>query len=167
MGVGTDGDFETSLTTMMTSMLSIELLCEPLQQIADKLEPWLKSQRGLAQSEKTRYEGQLKLYKQVLQVYRSNADPLPEPAREEVQRYLTELHSLGQPPDAVMRQMAPKDAEAGTESFEDFVKSMGLDSSLGSAEQDLLKKLTDDPEELTKAMRDMAQSLPEEGCKQQ
>jgi len=165
--VGNDGDFEKSLTTLMTSMLSNELICEPLQQIAEKLEPWLKSQKGLSQTDKSRYEGQLKLYKQILKVYTSKEDPLPELAREEVQRLLTELHSLGQPPEEVMRQVAPKDAEEGGESFEDFVKTMGLDSNLGSAEQDLLKKLTDEPEELTNLMKDMAQGLPEEACKQQ
>jgi len=165
--VGTDGDFEKSLTTLMTSMLSNELICEPLQQIADKLEPWIKGQKGLAQSDKARYEGQLKLYRQILNVYNASPDPLPDVAREEVQRHLTELHALGQPPDEVMKQVAPKDVEEGGESFEDFVKSMGLDSSLGSAEQDLLKKLTDNPDELTKAMKDMAQGLPDEGCKQQ
>ena len=32
----------------------------------------------------------------------------------------------------------------GDESFEDFVKSMGLGNNLGAAEQDILKKLTED-----------------------
>ena len=52
------------------------------------------------------------------------------------------------------------------------MKSMGLGDNLGAAEQDLLKKLTEDPEELTKVMKDMAGQLgeggsPEEACKQQ
>lgn len=165
--VGSDGDFEQSLTSLMTSMLSNDLICEPLQQIADSLEPWLKNQKGLSAAEQTRYKAQLKLYKQILAVYKSSPDPLPEPARAEVQQLLSELHKLGQPPDEVMRQIAPKEAEDGGESFEDFMKSMGLDSNLGSAEQDLLKKLSDDPEELTKVMKDMAEGLPEEACKQQ
>lgn len=88
-----------------------------------------------------------------------------------MQRLLSELHLLGQPPDEVMRQIAPKEAEDGDESFEDFMKTMGLDSNLGAAEQDLLKKLSEDPEELTKAMKDMAQGLEEgfneDACKQQ
>lgn len=168
--VGSDSNFEQNLTSLMTSMLSNDLICEPLQQIADHLEPWLKSQRGLPAADHNRYEAQLRMYKQILSVYKNSADPLPDAAREEVQRLLSELHSLGQPPDEVLRQIAPKEAEDGNESFEDFVKSMGLDSNLGAAEQDLLKKLSENPEELTKVMKDMADGLPEEGaeaCKQQ
>lgn len=165
--VGSDADFEKQLTTLMTSMLSTDLMTEPLQQIVTHLEPWLKSQKGLPADDRRRYEAQLKLYKQVLAVYQSNPDPLPDPAREQVQRLLQELQGLGQPPEEVMRQIAPKEAEAGEESFEDFMKQMGLDSNLGAAEQDLLKKLSEDPEELTKVMKDMAEGLPEEACKQQ
>ena len=71
------------------------MLREPLQQIADQLEPWLKNQKGLTAAEQTRYEAQLRMYKQILTVYRGSPDPLPEPARVEVQRLLSELHKLG------------------------------------------------------------------------
>jgi len=80
-----------------------------------------------------------------------------------VQKLLNELHTHGQPPDEVMSQITPKDAEEGGESLEDFMKQMGLDQNLGTAEQELLEKLQD-PEELTKVMKDMA---GEEACKQQ
>lgn len=168
--VDNDASFEQNLTSLMTSMLSNDLICEPLKQIADSLEPWLQSQKGLSAEDQARYEAQLRKYKQIVSVYKGSPDPLPETARDEVQRLLSELHSLGQPPEEVMRQITPKDAEDGNESFEDFVKSMGLDSNLGAAEQDLLKKLAENPEELTQVMKDMAKGLPEdaqEGCKQQ
>merc|ERR1712087_949818 len=165
--VGQDGNFEKSLSTLMTSMLSNDLICEPLQQIADTLEPWLKNQKGLSAADRKRYEDQLAMYKKILAVYKGNPDPLPDSAREEVQRLLSELHALGQPPEEVINKITPKDADGSDESFEDFMKTMGLDSNLGAAEQDLLKKLAEDPEELTKVMKDMAQGLPDEGCKQQ
>lgn len=165
--VDQDGGFEKSLTSLMTSMLSSELICEPLQQITTKLEPWLKSQKGLAQADQTRYENQLRIYKQILSVYSSSPDPLPEDARTQVQGLLTELHTHGQLPEEVLQQVTPKEAEGEQENFDAFVKSMGLDANLGSAEQDLLKKLTEDPEELTKVMKEMAENIPEEACKQQ
>jgi len=165
--VGNDGNFEKSISSLMTSMLSNDLICEPMQQMADALEPWIKAQKNLPEADMARYKAQLSLYRRIIQIYKDCKDPLPEDARIEVQRLLTELHSLGQPPDEVMQQMAPKEADDSAESFEDFMKSMGLDSSLGAAEQDLLKKLAEDPQELTKAMKDMAEGLPDEGCKQQ
>lgn len=166
--VGSDDGFAKSLSGLMTSMLSSDLVCEPLQQIADHLEPWLKQQKNLPAAERARFESQLALYQQIVGIYKSGPDPLPEEGREEVQRLLSELHSLGQPPDEVMKQIQPKDAEEGGENFEDFMKQMGLADGLGPAEQDLLKKLTEDPEELTKAMKEMAGQLGnEEDCKQQ
>jgi hypothetical protein len=165
--VGSDANFDKEITSMMTSMLSNDLICEPLQQIADNLEPWLKSQKSLSAADKNRYEEQLRLYKKIISVYKDSPDPLPESAREEVQRLLADLHGLGQPPEEVMKQITPKETEEGGESFEDFMKSMGLDQGLGTAEQDLLKKLTEDPEELTKAMKEMADGMGSDECKQQ
>merc|ERR1711879_897412 len=115
-----------------------------------------------------RYEDQLHTYKSILGVYRSRPEPLPEDAREEVQRLVAQLQLLVNPPDEVMQEVNSKDAHTGNgESFEDFMKTMGLGDGLGSNEQDLLKKLSEDPEELTKVMKDMAEGFPEEACKQQ
>lgn len=164
--VNSDDGFEKSLANMMTSMLSNDLICDPLTQISDKLEAWLKSQKGLPSSERTRYEGQLRMHRQILAIYRSGPDPLPEVKRLEVQRLMSELQNLGSPPEEILKQISPTDAEDGGESFEDFVKSMGLQDNLGSAEEDLLKKLSDDPEELAKVFKDMAE-MPDEACKQQ
>eukprot|EP00928_Gymnodinium_smaydae_P089455 TRINITY_DN73415_c0_g1_i1.p1 TRINITY_DN73415_c0_g1~~TRINITY_DN73415_c0_g1_i1.p1 ORF type:complete len:279 (-),score=84.35 TRINITY_DN73415_c0_g1_i1:33-869(-) len=165
--VGSDPAFDKDITQLMTGMLSKELICPPLQQISDQLEPWLKNQTSLSAGDRSRYESQLSLYRRILDVYKRTSEPLPDRERDEVQKLLTELHGLGQPPEEVMKQIAPKESEEGEESFEDFMKSMGLDSNLGAAEQDLLKKLSEDPEELTKAMKEMAEGLPEDGCKQQ
>jgi hypothetical protein len=160
--VGSDGHFEQNMASMMASMLSSDLICEPMQQISENLEKWLQSNTGLSAVDQGRYDSQLRLYKQVLSICKSNPDPLPDAARGEVQRLLEELHKLGQLPDEVMNEITPKDAGQGGESFEDFIQSMGLNSNLGAAEQDLLKKLTENPDELTKVMKDMAEGMPEE-----
>jgi peroxin-19 len=170
--VGNDEGFANSLGSLMTSMLSNDLICEPLKQIAEKLEPWLKEQKDLSPEDKARYEQQLDTYKKIIDIYEKNSDPLPDGAREEVQKLLSELHTMGQPPDEVMKAIQPKEAEGGdTENFEEFMKSMGLADGLSGQEQELLKKLSEDPEELTKAMKEMAESLGKEGggeeCKQQ
>ncbi|CAE7605912.1 PEX19-1 [Symbiodinium natans] len=164
---GSDKDFEKSMSTLMSSMLSTELLTEPLQQIADKLEPYLKEKKGLSKADKSRYEAQLKLYRQIVSVYKQNPDPLPDSARDQVQRMLNELQQLGQPPEEVMAQIVPQEATEGAESFEDFMKNMGLDSQLAGPEQELFKKIADDPEELAKVMKEMTGAMPEEACKQQ
>jgi hypothetical protein len=169
---GGGGDaFSKQMNQLMTSMLSPQYLTEPLQQIVSAFEPWMRAQKGLSASDRSKYEAQIKLYKEIIAIYKRSPDPLPDDVQKEVQEKLTELNSYGPPPDEVMRQIAPKEAEEGDDSFEDFMKSLGLDENLGSAEQDLLKKLTEDPEELTKVMQDMAGKLgdgaPDEACKQQ
>jgi len=163
---GSDGDLEKQLTNMMTSMLSSDLLTDSMKQIADALEPYLKTKKGLSKDDRKRYEAQLRLYRSIVGVYKTNSDPLPDHAREQVQRMLAELQTLGNPPDEVMAQVVPKEVAEG-ESFEDMMRNMGLDSNLAGPEQDLMKKLADDPEELTKVMKEMAGGVPEEACKQQ
>lgn len=169
--VGNDQGFADQLSNIMTSMLSKDVIVEPLQQMAGALEPWLKEQKGLASADRTRYEAQLKLYKDIIHIYDSCDSDVPDSAKNEVNRLLAELHTMGEPPAEVMKQIAPKEADSNDESFEDFVKQMGLGEGLGSAEQDLLKKLTEDPEELTNVMKEMASKLDGEGtdeaCKQQ
>lgn len=173
--VGNDEGFAEKMSGMLTSMLPKDLIVEPLQQLSDALDTYLKDKdqsAGVSASDRSRYESQLKLYKEMVRVYKScDADPVPSSVQQEVQKLLAELHTYGEPPAEVMKQIAPKEAAEGDESFEDFVKAMGLGDNLGAAEQDLLKKLTEDPEELTKVMKDMAGKLdgenPEEACKQQ
>lgn len=164
--VGNDGDFEKNLGTLMTSMLPKDLILKPYQTSADNLEAWMAKQKGLAPSERSRYEKQLKTYRAIIGIYTTRPDPLPDDAREDVTRLLTELHQLGDLPEEVKNQMGHEEAADGEQSFQDFASSMGLDQGLGSAEQDLLKKLSEDPEELTKVMKEIGEGNLEE-CKQQ
>jgi len=162
-----DGQFGQDLTSLMTTMLSNDIVCDPMQQIVEVMEPWLKTQKSMPAKERSRCEDLLRLYREVIAVYKGSPDPLPTEAREEVQRLLAVLQTVGPPPEEVMQKITPKEAKEGADSFEDFMKSMGLDQGLGSAEQDLIKKLSEDPEELAKVMKDMSKDLPTEDCKTQ
>ena len=164
---GSDPDLEKHLTNMMSSMLSPDLLTDSYQRIAGELEPYLKTKKGLSKADRSRYEAQLRLYHALIGVIKSNPDPLPDAARDQVHRMLAELQTLGNPPDEVMAKIVPPEAAAGGESFEGLMREMGLDSNLAGPEQDLMKKLAEDPEALTEAMKQMAGGLPEEACKQQ
>merc|ERR1711865_600733 len=46
--VGNDQGFADQMSSLVTSMLSKDVIVEPLQQIADALEPWLRDQKGLS-----------------------------------------------------------------------------------------------------------------------
>lgn len=164
---GSDPDLEKHLTNMMSSMLSPDLLTDSYQRIAGELEPYLKTKKGLSKADRSRYEAQLRLYHALIGVIKSNPDPLPDAARDQVHRMLAELQTLGNPPDEVMAKIVPPEAATGGESFEGLMREMGLDSNLAGPEQDLMKKLAEDPEALTEAMKQMAGGLPEEACKQQ
>eukprot|EP00913_Durusdinium_trenchii_P000772 g720.t1 len=205
---GSDKDLEKQLTNMMTSMLSNDLLTDSLQQIADALEPWLKTKKGrrsrielrrtmalgrncqrwfrlvggLAKADRSRYEAMLRLYRSIVGVYKSNPDPLPDFARDQERGPERVEIRISHSCDLVMAEIVPKEVAEGGESFEDMMKNMGLDANLAGPEQDrvgmaevtanttlpdLMKKLADDPEELTRVMKEMAGGMPEEACKQQ
>jgi len=168
--VGGDPEFAQRMNSVMATMCPKSLIYEPVKQMADAYEPWLKEQTGLSSADRSRYESQMKLYKEIVNTFNScDSDQLPEDMQEKVQSLFQEIHALGDPPAEMMKKMEPKEAGEGEDSFEDFVKSMGLNENLGAAEQDLLKKLTEDPEELTKVMKEMSDQVGDdpEACKQQ
>jgi len=161
--VGSDETFSKTITSLMTSFLPNDLICQPLQQLATCLEQWIKQQKHLSTEEEARYKGQIELYSKLVKIYQSNPDPLPEAMREEVQKCLAELHNLGQPPDQVLKEIAPKETEVEGDSFEDFMKSMGFADGLSKADQDVLHKLADDPQELTQVLKEMARKVESDG----
>mmetsp|Transcript_28014 Transcript_28014/g.52624 ORF Transcript_28014/g.52624 Transcript_28014/m.52624 type:complete len:176 (+) Transcript_28014:435-962(+) len=93
-----------STPTTVTSSLAPNMVVEPLQKIADALEPWLKSQESLSSSEQTQYESMLRVYKEIINVYKGSPNELPEDSQLQVKRLMMELHGLGRPPEAVMKQ---------------------------------------------------------------
>jgi len=171
---GEGGDFEKGLETLMTSMMSPELLTDPIKKLVGGLEDYLKgdSAKGASQEDITRYENQLRVYNEVLRVYRDASSPLPDIAREEVTRLLQEIQTYGQPPEEVQKLasvpgLGGPDGPDG-DNFEEFAKAL----QLSEADQDLVKRLQEDPEELTKALGELTQNMDmggmaEEACKQQ
>jgi len=163
-----EGEFGTTVEGLFKTMLSPALLCEPLRRITDAMDPWLKEKKGLKKPDKQRYEQQLELYRKVIDIYTTAGDPLPEDKLEEAKKLLDEAEGLGSLPEEVLKQMAPPDAEEGTENLQDFFRSMSLDEGLSGPETTLLKKLTADPEDLQNAMQEVALTLAnEEDCKLQ
>lgn len=167
--VDNDKDFGKQMEALMSGMLSKDILCEPLEQIAKHLGPWLDENRStLSTADAARYDNLLRLYQKIAGIYRSCPDELPEEAKMEVQRLLQEAQQYGSPPPEVMAKIVPQDAGDDEESFEDFVKQMGLDKGLGQQEQDILKKISEDPEELTKVLSEMTEEMKNnQDCKQQ
>merc|ERR1719313_119346 len=60
------GDMDREITSLMTSMLSPELVRGPMEKICETLEPWLKKQKNLNAADKARYQEQLRLYKLIV-----------------------------------------------------------------------------------------------------
>ena len=87
-------------------MLPSDLIYEPMQQISDTLGKWLKSSSSVSAADQDRYDSQVRLYKQMLSICKSQPDPLPDTARGEVQQLLEELHTHGKLPDEVMNDIS-------------------------------------------------------------
>lgn len=161
-------EFAGHVQNMIRSSMSVEVLKKPVEDIVQKLEPWLKQQTGLTAAEKLRHEKQLDTLRQVLEVYKMGTDSLPEAAQKTADLLVQEALAFGPLPDAFLKEVSPEQAEDGNDTFEDFMRSMNLADGLQPAEQDLLKKLTSDPEDLTGVIRNIAGRMSEqEECKQQ
>ena len=120
----------------------------------------------MAEVDLERYEKQLDNYRKIVHIYESDAQPNAA-AAEEVERLVSELSVLGPPPAEVVGRISPMtdphvgsvgSAEmAGTsESFADFVKSLGFDQGMGDAERRLIAQLSENPDDIEKVLKEMA-----------
>eukprot|EP00397_Hematodinium_sp_SG-2012_P054389 GEMP01065547.1.p1 GENE.GEMP01065547.1~~GEMP01065547.1.p1 ORF type:complete len:335 (+),score=88.18 GEMP01065547.1:135-1139(+) len=165
-----DDNFSKSMEFLMSGMLSTNVLCDSLRQIAEQLEPFLHTNKCTPQ-DRERYEQQLRLYKEILVVYEDAPTDVSPEQMEIVNKKLQELQNYGLPPQEIMDKLKGSEdkPEEGDDSFEDFVKNMGLGQGLGEQEQEMIKQLSSNPKELEQIMSEMAKEIKstDEPCKQQ
>ncbi|KAI9168231.1 Peroxisome chaperone and import receptor [Blastocladiella emersonii ATCC 22665] len=114
------GEFESVLEGMMESLLSKDLLQEPLRDLADKYPAYLAANKDtLTPEEMRKYTKQQDLIAQILAVYEAGEDEQPEGAKKVV-ALMTEIQELGQPPAELLRELAGG-AELGADGGEDGV----------------------------------------------
>lgn len=164
-----DQNFSKSMEFLMSGMLSTNVLCDSLRQIVEHLEPYLNTKQCTPE-DRVRYEQQLRLYKEILAVYEDAPTDISPEQMEIVNAKLLELQNYGPPPQEIMDKLkGAEEAPEGDDSFEDFVKNMGIGQCLGDQEQEMIKQLSSNPEELEQIMAEMAKEIKntDEPCKQQ
>merc|ERR1712096_25591 len=133
-------------------------------------EPYVESGECIP-PDQDRYKNQLRIYKEILEIYDKASTDLTPQELEKVNKKLSELQEYGSPPQHIMDKLkGAEEPPAGEDdSFEEFVKNMGLSSGLGEQEQEMIKQLSANPDELNNIMKQMAEEIQgnEEPCKQQ
>jgi len=166
-----DESFSKSMEYLMSGMLSKNVLSDSLKEIVDLLEPYVLGDSCPGGTEKERYTKQLEIYKSILEIYENSSEDLSPDQLAEVNAKLQELQNYGSPPQHIMDQLrGTTEQEPEDDTFEDFVKNMGLTQNLGQQEQEMIKQLSTNPDELNQIMQDMAEEIKgggEEPCKQQ
>jgi len=167
-----DENFSKSVEFLMSGMLSNNVLCDSLRQVVDLLNQYL-NETQCTPEDRLRYEHQLRLYKEIMAIYAAEPNEISAEQMEEVNKKLLEVQTYGSLPKEVMDKVKGSPGEEAPDgddaNFEDFVKSMGLNQSLGEQEQEMIKQLSANPAELENIMAEMANEMKsgEEPCKQQ
>lgn len=185
--VDEDAAFSKMMEDLMAGMLTKDLLCEPVFQIAGELERYMQRlDKGEVspvpkREDRERYEKQLSIYKRIVEVYGPTgakpSDPTVED-KKEIHALLMELQEYGGPPPEVMSSIGPPEMMAETKKgnergmgldadgssrsddhFDEFIKAMGLDADLDKAESHMLSHLSENPEELHKVFAEMNSEL--------
>jgi hypothetical protein len=160
------------MSGMLESLLSQDTILESMELLAVEMEEFLgnsASSSSLSVADKTRHERQLGLYQQLSSIYKDSPEAIEDPDSEQsksVQILLDELHELGSPPSAVIEKlmmeqlssMGAEGAESGdmVKEFEAFMKQAGsaggLLPELTKDDEDMIKKLSEDPNALKDLM---------------
>mmetsp|Transcript_1919 Transcript_1919/g.5541 ORF Transcript_1919/g.5541 Transcript_1919/m.5541 type:complete len:148 (-) Transcript_1919:164-607(-) len=127
-GAGGDGDSPEMaglMESMMHALLSKDVLQQPMAEIAEKYPVWIAANRGkLSDEEVQKYERQLELVKELLQVYDESPDDMPR-----VAALMEEMQALGQPPQEIVQELVPGgvqfDSNTGTPLLPDLGAQAG------------------------------------------
>lgn len=127
-GAGGDGDSPEMaglMESMMHALLSKDVLQQPMAEIAEKYPVWIAANRGkLCDEEVQKYERQLELVKELLQVYDESPDDMPR-----VAALMEEMQALGQPPQEIVQELVPGgvqfDSNTGTPLLPDLGAQAG------------------------------------------
>jgi len=108
-GEGEEGEFQGLLESMMSQLMSKEVLYEPLKELHDKFPSYLSDNAStLSSPDKSRYEAQYQCVTKIVQIFEDPAysDEDTEKGKEVVQ-LMNEMQSHGSPPSEIMGPLPP------------------------------------------------------------
>ncbi|KAG0169582.1 Peroxisome chaperone and import receptor [Apophysomyces sp. BC1034] len=104
-----NGEFEHVLEGMMQQLMSKDMLYEPMKDLSKKYPGWLDANRAtLTKSELEMYEKQYEFCKSIVAKYDDpKFDEKDESQTKEIMDLMQKMQDLGQPPAALLEEMAP------------------------------------------------------------
>jgi len=146
------------LDQLLDDLLTPDSIVDSMESLASELEAYLKD-KDLTSGENERYHKQLLVNKDVSIAYKLNSNILEEQSAEgeRIRGRLAELQTLGNPPQEVVEKLMMSQLPTGeadgdiAKEFESFLKEAGeggLLPGLSKEDEEMLKKLTQDPNAL-------------------
>ena len=161
---------EEGLMNLLDGLLTPESIVDSMNSLAEELELFLEG-KDETDVDVMRYRKQLAIYKEVSTAYKDNANVLEDqtPEGDHVRQRLSELQELGSPPHEVVQKLMmdqlPSNEQDGdiAKEFENFLKEAGdggLLPGLSKEDEEILKKLTQDPNALKNLLGDTSGKPP-------
>ncbi|KAF7970149.1 hypothetical protein HWV62_24930 [Athelia sp. TMB] len=114
-GEAGEEDLAGMLEQMMGSLMSKDVLYEPLKELSEKFPPYLVAHPELPAAERTRYEAQQTAITHILAVFEAAGyNEEDEKAKAEVVKLMSEMQSHGAPPTEIMGDLPPGFGLPGT-----------------------------------------------------
>jgi len=96
-------EFRSIMEKMMDSLLSKDVLYEPIKQMQDKFPEWLAANKGkVPQEDYDRYTKQYEYVQRLCAIYDSDPNNLTQ-----VMTIMQEMQEHGQPPPDIVQELAP------------------------------------------------------------
>ncbi|CAO3593624.1 unnamed protein product [Absidia cylindrospora] len=108
-GLTDGGDFENVLEGMMSQLMSKEMLYEPMKDMVGKYPSWLKENKEKTEKDQyEKYEQQFVMCQKIVAAYEAPGfDENNEQQAKKIMEMMTQMQDLGQPPAALLEDMAP------------------------------------------------------------
>ncbi|TPX43565.1 hypothetical protein SeMB42_g01124 [Synchytrium endobioticum] len=108
------GDFNNMLENMMETLLSKDILYEPMKDLKAKYPTWLRENKSkLAEEDYARYTKQLRYVEQLVAAYDSS-NPNSEESTKRIVELMQGMQECGNPPPEILKELAPG-LELGTD----------------------------------------------------
>merc|ERR1711860_254048 len=98
-----DGNMDSMVEDMFSTMLQKEHFQEPMREIADKYPAWLEKNESKCSAEEfSNYKKQYECFQKILNCYKSE-----ETDTQKVMELMREMQDYGQPPEDIVSDMMP------------------------------------------------------------
>ncbi|KAI9190807.1 Pex19 protein [Polychytrium aggregatum] len=105
------GDMDEIFSSVMTELITKDLLYEPMRDISHKYPQWLSENAStISEEDKTRYMKQNAIVDEIVTIFDSSEAEITAEQKQKIVELLQQMQECGSPPEGILQDLAPGSA---------------------------------------------------------